>query len=40
MVMPAKTVDWAAVNAGPRFRDLHTRNNRFAWGLMLFSVIY
>lgn len=38
--MRAKTVDWAAVNADPRFRDLHRRKSRFLWGLMGFSVLY
>jgi len=40
MDMRAKTVDWAAVNADPRFRDLHRRKSRFLWGLMAFSVAY
>ena len=32
--------NWAAVNADPRFRDLHRRKSRFLWGLMAFSVAY
>jgi uncharacterized membrane protein (DUF485 family) len=38
--MRTQTVDWAAVNADPRFRDLHRRKSRFLWGLMAFSVAY
>jgi uncharacterized membrane protein (DUF485 family) len=40
MDMKAKTVDWAAVDADPRFRDLHRRKTRFLWGLMIVSVVY
>jgi uncharacterized membrane protein (DUF485 family) len=36
----AATMNWAAVNADPRFQDLHRRKSRFLWGLMVFSVIY
>ena len=34
------TMNWAAVNADPRFRDLHRRKSRFLWGLMAISVVY
>lgn len=34
------TMNWAAVNADPRFQDLHRRKSRFLWGLMIISVIY
>jgi uncharacterized membrane protein (DUF485 family) len=40
MELRANTVDWAAVNADPRFRELHRRKSRFLWGLMAFSVVY
>lgn len=40
MDMKAKAVDWAAVDADPRFRDLHRRKSRFLWGLMIISVVY
>jgi uncharacterized membrane protein (DUF485 family) len=40
MDLRANTVDWAAVNADPRFRELHRRKSRFLWGLMAFSVVY
>ncbi len=33
-------VDWAAIAADPRFRDLHRRKSRFLWGLMAFSLVY
>jgi uncharacterized membrane protein (DUF485 family) len=33
-------MNWAAVNADPRFQDLHRRKSRFLWGLMIISVIY
>lgn len=36
----ANAVDWAAVDADPRFRELHRRKSRFLWGLMAFSVLY
>lgn len=36
----AASMNWAAVNADPRFRDLHRRKTRFLWGLMAFSVVY
>jgi uncharacterized membrane protein (DUF485 family) len=34
------TVDWIAVEAHPRFRELHRRKSRFLWGLMAVSVLY
>ena len=33
-------VDWVAIEAHPRFRELHRRKSRFLWGLMAFSVLY
>jgi len=33
-------VDWAAIEAHPRFQELHRRKSRFLWGLMAFSVLY
>ena len=32
--------DWRALEADPRFRELHRRKARFLWGLMAFSVAY
>jgi uncharacterized membrane protein (DUF485 family) len=34
------SVDWVAIEAHPRFRELHRRKSRFLWGLMAFSVLY
>lgn len=36
----AAAMNWAAVNADPRFRDLHRKKTRFLWGLMAISVVY
>jgi uncharacterized membrane protein (DUF485 family) len=36
----AATVNWAAIDADPRFQQLHARKSRFLWGLMIFAVIY
>lgn len=33
-------IDWVAIEAHPRFRELHRRKSRFLWGLMAFSVAY
>ena len=38
--MKQQAMDWEAVHADPRFRDLHRRKSRFLWGLMLVSVAY
>lgn len=38
--MPSPAVDWSALDADPRFQDLHRRKSRFLWSLMIFSVIY
>ena len=37
--MSAK-IDWPALDADPRFRELHRRKSTFLWGLMAFSVVY
>ena len=34
------TMNWTAIDADPRFRELHARKTRFLWGLMAFSVVY
>ncbi len=39
MSQPAQ-YDWAALQADPRFQNLHRRKSRFLWGLMAFSLIY
>jgi len=45
VLAPAKktmstTIDWVAIEAHPRFQELHRRKSRFLWGLMAFSVVY
>jgi uncharacterized membrane protein (DUF485 family) len=34
------SVDWAAIDADPRFQELHRRKRRFLWTLMAVSVVY
>ena len=34
------SVNWAAINADPRFQALHAAKSRFLWGLMAFAVVY
>lgn len=38
--MQKKTLNWAAIDADPRFQKLHRTKSRFLWSLMIFSVIY
>lgn len=38
--MNTSTIDWIAIEADPRFQELHRRKRRFLWGLMAFSVAY
>jgi uncharacterized membrane protein (DUF485 family) len=38
--MASRAINWAAIDADPRFRELHDRKTRFLWGLMAFSVVY
>jgi len=33
-------LDWAAIDADPRFQSLHEKKVRFLMGLMIFSVAY
>lgn len=33
-------INWAAIEADPRFQHLHRRKNRFLWSLMAFSLFY
>ena len=32
--------DWKAIDADPRFQELHRSKMRFLWGLMVFSMLY
>ena len=38
--MASTSMNWAAIDADPRFQELHARKSRFLWGLMAFSVVY
>jgi uncharacterized membrane protein (DUF485 family) len=33
-------INWAAIDADPRFQELHRRKSRFLWILMTISVVY
>lgn len=38
--MSKREMNWAAIDADPRFQTLHRKKTAFLWGLMVFSVIY
>ena len=38
--MAQASINWAAIDADPRFQELHRRKVRFLFGLMLFSIAY
>ena len=38
--MSNPSMNWAAINADPRFQALHKKKTTFLWSLMIFSVIY
>ena len=38
--MSSMNLNWAAIEADPKFQNLHRRKSRFLWGLMAFSVFY
>lgn len=38
--MSSSSVNWAAIDADPKFQALHRKKTFFLWGLMIFSVIY
>ena len=38
--MANTAVNWEAIDADPKFQELHRRKSRFLWALMIFSVIY
>jgi len=35
-----KSIDWDAIEADPRFNELHKEKNRFLWRMMLFALVY
>jgi uncharacterized membrane protein (DUF485 family) len=38
--MSKAEMNWAAIDADPRFQALHRKKTTFLWGLMIFSVIF
>ncbi len=38
--MNNETINWAAIEADPRFIQLHKDKNRFLWRMMLFALVY
>jgi len=38
--MSKSTMNWAAIDADPRFQALHAKKTRFLWGLMILSMAY
>ena len=38
--MSKPEMNWAAIDADPRFQELHRKKTSFLWGLMIFAVIY
>lgn len=38
--MASKAINWAAIDADPRFQRLHAKKTSFLMGLMIFSVVY
>jgi uncharacterized membrane protein (DUF485 family) len=38
--MSSPSINWAAIDADPRFQALHAAKSRFLWGLMAFAVVY
>lgn len=38
--MSKPEMNWAAIDADPRFQALHQKKTGFLWGLMIFSVLY
>jgi uncharacterized membrane protein (DUF485 family) len=38
--MSTSNINWAAIDADPKFQALHRKKTFFLWGLMIFSIIY
>jgi uncharacterized membrane protein (DUF485 family) len=38
--MANAAMNWAAIDADPRFQELHHKKSRFLWALMIFSIVY
>jgi uncharacterized membrane protein (DUF485 family) len=39
-VATTKSINWAAIDADPRFQKLHSKKTGFLMGLMIFSLAY
>ena len=38
--MTKSNIHWEAIEADPRFQQLHRDKNRFLWRMMLFALVY
>jgi uncharacterized membrane protein (DUF485 family) len=38
--MTTSSLNWSAIDADPRFQELHRKKSGFLWKLFLFSVVY
>ena len=38
--MATTAMNWEAIDADPRFQELHRRKSRCLWALMIFSIVY
>ncbi|HEY6093472.1 MAG TPA: DUF485 domain-containing protein [Gallionellaceae bacterium] len=38
--MSHQNINWAAIDANPKFQALHRKKTTFLWGLMIFSTIF
>lgn len=38
--MSKREMNWAAIDADPRFQALHAKKTRFLWSLMIISMVY
>jgi uncharacterized membrane protein (DUF485 family) len=38
--MMGHEINWAAIDADPRFQALHAKKTHFLWSLMIISVVY
>jgi uncharacterized membrane protein (DUF485 family) len=40
MLMAKAEMNWAAIDADPRFQALHRKKTKFLWSLMIISMVY
>ena|SRR5665811_2081808 len=40
MNMTNPNINWAAIDANPKFQALHRKKTMFLWSLMIFSTVY